>query len=298
MIDDTWAEEKSGMDGAQLSRFPHHSWLSIFFQAPPSNDPWVFNSHGSVHAIHLTIATPHATRWITQGRELQWHSPPGQVHFLPADDQQRTLLAPAPFGYESFKVLLPRQHLRVISVEDGVDSAYGLHRLLCDNDRVLVSCMVRLSVSTPQNDSNLENRKDEAARRLVLRLFELCGGGTPDWHADSSVFERRTLERFVEYIDEHLKIAPTLSDMALLAGISPSHFARKFRLTTGVSLYRFINRRRIQRSLEVLLQDSTPLASVAMDLGFSSQSHFTRLFSDLTGSTPAKFRRQYMRVTA
>jgi AraC-like DNA-binding protein len=284
------------MDGALLSRFPHHSWLSNFVQAPPTNDPWVFNAHGVVHAIHLTLATPHATRWITQGRELQWHSPSGQVHFLPTDDQQRVLLAHGPSGYSSFTLLLPRQHLRMISVEDGVDSVCELHRLLCDDDHVLRSCMVRLLASTSQQDSNLENRKDEAARRLVLRLVELCGGGMSDWQADSSVFDKRTLEHFVEYIDAHLKIAPTLSDMALLVGLSPSHFAKKFRLTTGLSFHRFINRRRIQRSIGILLEDTIPLASVALDLGFSSQSHFTRLFSDLTGGTPAKFRKQHMRV--
>lgn len=179
-----------------------------------------------------------------------------------------------------------------------MDSAYDLHRLLCDDDHVLQSCMTRLSKTTLQQDSNQEGRKDEAARLLVLRLIELCGGGTPDWQSDSSVFGKRTLEHFVEYIDEHLKITPTLSDMALLVGMSPSHFAKKFRHTTGLSLQRFINRRRIYKSLGILLEDSTPLTSIAMDLGFSSQSHFTRLFSTLTGSTPAKFRKQHMRVMA
>lgn len=286
------------MDGARLSPFPHHSWLSLFFNAPPRNDPWVFSAHGIVHAIHLTIAQPHATRWITQGRELTWHSPAGQVHFLPPDDQQHALLAHGPSGYQSFTLLLPRQHLQTVSAEDGMDSAYDLHRLLCDDDRVLQSCMTRLSAPTPHQDSNSEGRKDEAARRLVLRLIELCGGGTPDWQADTSVFDKRTLAHFVEYIDEHLKIAPTMSDMARLVGVSPSHFAKKFRLTNGLSLHRFVNRRRIYRSLGILLEDSTPLTSLALDLGFSSQSHFTRLFSDLTGSTPAKFRRQHMRTIA
>lgn len=40
------------------------------------------------------------------------------------------------------------------------------------------------------------------------------------------------------------------------------------------------------------LKTDAPLASVALDLGFSSQSHFTRLFSSLTGMTPAKYRKQ------
>jgi len=41
---------------------------------------------------------------------------------------------------------------------------------------------------------------------------------------------------------------------------------------------------------------SPPLARIALDLGFSSQSHFSRLFSDLTGMTPAKHRKQFRRT--
>jgi len=136
---------------------------------------------------------------------------------------------------------------------------------------------------------------DEVARRLVLRLAQLSGCVTPDWHNDASVFDRRTLLNLVDYIDDHLRIAPSLADMALLAGMSPSHFAKKFRQSTGLSLGRFINQRRILRSLEILKTDS-PLVSIALDLGFSSQSHFTRVFSGLSGLTPARYRKQVRQI--
>ena len=130
----------------------------------------------------------------------------------------------------------------------------------------------------------------------LLRLLQLSGRGVPEWHADGSVFDRRTLGQLVAYIDAHLKIAPCLSDMCLRVGISPSHFARKFRQSTGLSLHRFINRRRILSSFELLKDHSRPLADTALELGFSSQSHFTRLFSGLTGMTPAKYRKQVKRT--
>ena len=81
----------------------------------------------------------------------------------------------------------------------------------------------------------------------------------------------------------------------MLAGLSPSHFAKKFRQSTGLSLNRFVNRRRIIHSLETLKADAS-LASIALDLGFSSQSHFTRLFSGLTGMTPAKYQKGVKRT--
>ena len=146
----------------------------------------------------------------------------------------------------------------------------------------------------PDGDAE-DLRKDEVARRLVLRLFELSGAGTPDWNDDVSIFDRRTLGGLTAYVDEHLRNAPSLGDMSMRVGMSPSHFSKKFRQSTGLSMCRFVNRRRIWRSLETLKTDSS-LASVALDLGFSSQSHFTRIFSGLTGMTPAKYQKQFRRT--
>jgi AraC family transcriptional regulator len=79
-------------------------------------------------------------------------------------------------------------------------------------------------------------------------------------------------------------------------GLSPGHFARKFRHSTGLSLQRFLNQRRIGRSCEMLREGSLALARIAIELGFSSQSHFTRLFSGLTGTSPQRFRRLQQRM--
>jgi AraC family transcriptional regulator len=96
--------------------------------------------------------------------------------------------------------------------------------------------------------------------------------------------------------EAHLRLAPTLSAMAIVAALSPSHFARKFRHSTGFSLQRFINRRRVSASVPLLQANTDTLAGIAHDLGFSSQAHFTHLFSTLTGMTPAKYRKQFRRT--
>jgi AraC-like DNA-binding protein len=85
----------------------------------------------------------------------------------------------------------------------------------------------------------------------------------------------------------------TLADTVRL---SPGHFARKFHRSAGLSLNRFINVRRIAASFLLLRQERRPLAGIALDLGFSSQSQFTRLFSGLTGISPEQFRSLHRRV--
>jgi len=245
----------------------------------------------------ISIATKGArcTRQVTHGHEVKWEESPGEVSFVPADDEDHTYWMTSDDGCELFLALIPQGHLKKVTAAEGVLASTEWSPLLASRDAIVSDCMARLAFASKANDSATQVGMDEVARRLVLRLTYLNGDGTPDWHGDASVFDARTLLGLVAHVDEHLQIAPSLSDMGSLVGLSPSHFARKFSLSTGLSLHRFINRRRILRSLEMLKTDSS-LASVALDLGFSSQSHFTRLFGDLTGMSPAKYRKHFKRV--
>ncbi|NCX99446.1 MAG: AraC family transcriptional regulator [Planctomycetia bacterium] len=111
--------------------------------------------------------------------------------------------------------------------------------------------------------------------------------------ARSDQFSPACANRLVDYIDARLHAHIGLDELATVAGLSPSHCARKFQRTLGLSLGRFVNRRRLAKALDVLRDNSTPLSRVALELGFSSQSHLTRLFSELFGITPARYRRQF-----
>jgi len=198
-------------------------------------------------------------------------------------------------GHVFAVLLIPDSHLRRFCEQDGIRASGERQGWLRHNDHKFAADICRLAVAPAEREANVGAALDDVARRLVLRLAELNGSGKPDWHDDRSLFDRRTLFNLLEYLDGNLRTPPALSDVALLAGVSPSHFAKKFRQSTGLSLCRFINRRRILRSLETLKTDDS-LASIALNLGFSSQSHFTRIFSGLTGMTPANYQKQARRV--
>jgi AraC family transcriptional regulator len=104
------------------------------------------------------------------------------------------------------------------------------------------------------------------------------------------------MRQLVASIDAHLGLPMSLETMADTVRLSPGHFARKFHHSAGLSLHRFINARRIAASFALLRDGMSPLAGIALELGFSSQSHFTRLFSGLTGLSPDQFRRSHRRM--
>ncbi len=285
------------MDDAHLSRFPHLAWMQFLIRLPSGVKRLRFEVHATTCVISIALSGSRSASQITHGQQRGWSENSGMVSCVPADRDQHTYLMTSDSGCDLFNVLIPPSHLTTVTEAEGFRPVNEWTPMFGRQDAVLQDCMARLAATPTSQDTADDLGIDEVACRLVLRLVEFNGGGKPDWHDDASVFDRRTLFNLVAYLDEHLRIAPSLSDMAVLAGMSPSHFAKKFRQSTGLSLGRFVNRRRILRSLETMRTDAS-LASIALDLGFSSQSHFTRLFSGLTGMTPAKYRKSVRRTVA
>ena len=101
----------------------------------------------------------------------------------------------------------------------------------------------------------------------------------------------RRLEAVLGYIGEHLHAALTLRDLAAVVHLSPYHFARRFKESTGLPPHRYIIARRIERAKQLLRGgDELSLAQVAARVGFWDQGHFTRHFKRLVGVTPRRFR--------
>jgi AraC family transcriptional regulator len=99
------------------------------------------------------------------------------------------------------------------------------------------------------------------------------------------------LRRVRAYIDDHIGQRISLDELARQAGVSRFHFARQFRLSTGESPMQYLRRVRVERSMSILQSRGTTIAEVAAKLGFSDQSHFTRIFGRLVGVSPGSFAR-------
>ena len=82
----------------------------------------------------------------------------------------------------------------------------------------------------------------------------------------------------------------SLAELASVAGMSPFHFAREFKRTTGTTPHQYLIKFRIERAKALLTESEIPIVEVSSRSGFSHQSHFTRLFRRLTGTTPQSYR--------
>ncbi len=112
--------------------------------------------------------------------------------------------------------------------------------------------------------------------------------GTDADHADRT-------EAAKTYLASKLSERITLDDVASAVHASPFHLSRVFQQQTGVPVHRYLMLLRLRASLERLAEGAQDITALALELGFSSHSHFTDAFRREFGRPPSEVRREYSR---
>jgi AraC family transcriptional regulator len=105
--------------------------------------------------------------------------------------------------------------------------------------------------------------------------------------------EVQAVRRVCAYIDAHLDSEMEVAELARQVNLSPHHFSMLFKRTIGVSPHQYVLHKRIHAAKRHLAAGGLTLSEVALSLGFCDQSHFSRAFRKITGTTP----RQYGELT-
>ena len=131
-----------------------------------------------------------------------------------------------------------------------------------------------------------------SATRLALLLRESVAepvrpapskGGLASWQ------ERKVRE----HIDSNIDCSILVEHLADIVSLSAAHFCRAFKKSFDVTPHAYIVHRRVERAQELMRSTRSPLSQIALDCGFADQTHLSKLFRRLTGSTPNSWRRAY-----
>jgi transcriptional regulator GlxA family with amidase domain len=98
------------------------------------------------------------------------------------------------------------------------------------------------------------------------------------------------LQQVREYVAAHLQSAIRLQRLAALAGLSPYHFARAFKVSTGFSPHAYVLHCRLGEAKRLLTHTKVAIADIARRTGFSSTGQLSSRFRAATGTTPSAFR--------
>jgi len=110
--------------------------------------------------------------------------------------------------------------------------------------------------------------------------------------AAQSGLARWQIRKTVEYMEANLLEDIRLGDLAKIAGLSSSRFARAFKTSMGLTPHRWLVEQRIHRAKRLMVNNRKPISVAANLAGFASQSHFTKAFRRVTGTTPGLWLRK------
>lgn len=134
-------------------------------------------------------------------------------------------------------------------------------------------------------------------KSLLLEFLNLLfSGGGVVFHrpvtAQSMACSAR-VKKTIQYINENYNKEVYLDGLADEVGYSVNHLIRLFRATTGMTPFAYLNRIRLLRAAELLMQSEKSVTEISLDIGYTNISYFQKKFKSFFKTSPARYRKAY-----
>ncbi|MFB0843555.1 helix-turn-helix domain-containing protein [Paenibacillus oleatilyticus] len=132
--------------------------------------------------------------------------------------------------------------------------------------------------------------REEEAIAYFQRLCEFWIAQSAS-SADNSV--KLNVKRACDYIRENYRSDHTLAEVSGRFGMSVSYFSVQIKKYTGYSFVNYLNRVRIEKAKELLLQPNLKIYEVAGEVGYDTLQYFNKVFKQAVHMTPGEYRRRF-----
>ena len=262
-----------------VEALPGRSWHQISCDRPVL--AIVVNEVGGRCEARLAIGRDQPRR--RTGRQ----TPVGHMSLIPADLSV--------WGYSDtiaqvdvVRLILDLDQVEAIMGEEFAQASFTEPRLMF-NDESLQALARLLAIGEDKSQwSALFG--DSLVTAMIARLSNLSP--QPGRNHRRLGLTMRQLSDVTDFIRANLTRPIRLSELATLAGLSPSQFGRAFKTSTGTTPHQWHLDARIESAKQMLDDPRISLVDVALEAGFSEQSHFSRAFRTATGASPSVWRRQ------
>jgi len=242
------------------------------------------------HVIVINIGQTVTNEFKKEGRFQRFFKPRGAISFFPSHQpfSCRLKVEKGTLGNVLFLALHPAFMSRVAEgLELDADRIELVEqRRSTDPTLRYIAMALRAAIQT---GAVLDRMYGEAlSTALALHLLREYGAAALGPKRQYGGLPREKLVRAVEYIQEQLDTDLTVFRIAQAVGLSPNHFTKLFKESTGQSPYQYVVEARVRKAKELLTTAKFTISEAAHHVGFVDQSHLTRHFKRVFGVPPKK----------
>ena len=159
-----------------------------------------------------------------------------------------------------------------------------------ESDPLIASIAMAIEQQLERDPHGCEFYLEHLFNALLAHLIQNYCSVTPLYKEFSDGLPRYKLKQAIAYINDNLNKSIKVTDIAKLVDISQYYFCRLFHNSTGLTPYQYVLRQRVIRAKDLIKNSKLPLADIAFECGFSSQSQMTQHFRKSVGVTPKIYR--------
>ncbi|XGV94958.1 MAG: helix-turn-helix domain-containing protein [Leptolyngbya sp. BL-A-14] len=260
------------------------AWQGIFL-AHHRQPAWEMPENRlSQHILSINIGATRKIERVINGRLQRERFLTGQVAIYPSDVDY-TLR----WERESEFLLLGLDPALLAQTAGELfgSKAVELTPLLSTQDALIHSMALALKSELDASQPNGQIYAESIAQTLAIHLLRNYSVNQQPLKTPATYgLPKHKLHQVTDYINDFLDRDLSLTELATLVQMSPFHFARLFKQSTGLTPHQFVIRCRVERAKELLLRGEQTIADIATEVGFANQSHLNRHFKHIVGITP------------
>ncbi|VEP18616.1 AraC family transcriptional regulator [Hyella patelloides LEGE 07179] len=261
-------------------------WDNIHFELHQQPKFETLEHQHTMHVIAYGVSNSPGERWL-DGRIQKEKRNRGDIAIIPAGITHRcNWNNSAEFGILAVEPALLQQVGQDLVDGDRIEL---IPQFMNTPDALIqgIFSTLRDELESPKIGSNL--LVDNLKITLAIHLLRKYCATKPKLSSYEDGLSKLKLRQVTEYINEHLDRDLKIIELAAIAQISPYHFIRLFRNSTGKTPHQYILQQRIEKAKYILQHSELSISEIAAIVGFCDQSHFTKYFKRITGFTPRKY---------
>jgi AraC family transcriptional regulator len=272
----------------------HLDWKGVLLEKGWS--PYFHPKNTITNSFYFALALDSPLHWHAKNEEelLMLKTDPGEVWINPP----RTAFTHE-INETCFFIILLVEENEMLQIFDGNLPSQPLNFLNQYNvqDNTIMNIINLFLEEVKSNGSNGKHYF-EMLKKLLSNYFIKNYSNYKDIlnQTESVKIKPEDIEIIKSYIISNMSLEISIDTLAFQLNMSKFYFLKEFKKATGITPYQYIIKIKLEVAKKLLQKTQKSLVEIALELGFSDQSHFTRTFTKQVGTSPGVFKSNFLQI--